>query len=114
MTNYDSPGEIVKLTAPSGGVVAGLGYKIGSLVVVATHAAAQTLPFSAFVGPGVVTVVKDTGGAWSEGQKIYWDNTDKVFTDDSSTHSPALVGVAAEAALQAATTGKVRLDGVVR
>lgn len=111
MDNYKAPGKILKLTAPSGGVVSGLGYKIGSLVVLATFDAAQTEKFSALV-EGEATVVKATGATWSEGEKIYWDNSAKKFTPTSSGNT--LVGVATAAAGSSDTTGKVRLDGVAR
>ena len=45
MKTYVSKGKVMEYTAPSGGVVSGTAYLIGSLVVVATHAAAQTLKF---------------------------------------------------------------------
>jgi predicted RecA/RadA family phage recombinase len=121
MDNYLQPGEILPFTTPGGGVVAGLGYKIGSLVVLATVTvtAAQvtadpTIKFSAMVS-GTATVVKEGAGSgqvWSEGLKIYWDNSAKKFTITSAGNT--LVGVAAQAALTAATTGVLRLDGVVR
>lgn len=112
MENYNSPGEIVELTAPSGGVVAGTAYKIGSLIVVATVTAAEAAKFSAFVGPGVVEHAKVSAQAWTEGVKLYWDDTAKNFTTTSSGNT--LAGVAAAAAANPSATGKVRLDGVAR
>ncbi len=111
MENYVQPGEVLTLTAPSGGVVAGTPYKIGSLIVIALISVAQTLPFTALVR-GVATVPKATGATWSEGQKLYWDDSAKNFTETNT--SDTLAGVAVEAALTGATTGKIRLDGVVR
>ena len=121
MDNYVQPGEVLSLTTPGGGVVSGLGYKIGSLVVIAltTVTAAQvtadpTIKFSALVR-GVATVVKEGAGSgqvWSEGLKIYWDNNAKKFTVTSGGNT--LVGAAVAAALTAAPSGVLRLDGVVR
>lgn len=111
MNNYVAPGEVVELTAPSGGVVAGTAYKIGSLVIVATMSAAQTLPFSALT-MGVVDVTKVSAQAWTEGAKIYWDDGAKNFTTTSGGNT--LVGVAAATAANPSATGKVRLDGVAR
>lgn len=111
MNNFVQIGENLTLTAPSGGVVAGLGYLIGSLFVVATTTVAETLPFVGRV-IGVVTLVKATGQAWTEGVKIYWDNSAHKATTTSGGNT--LIGVATEAAASADTTGNVRLDGVAR
>jgi predicted RecA/RadA family phage recombinase len=111
MNNYVQPGEVLKLTAPTGGVVSGLAYKIGSLVVIATVTADQTLPFSA-LAIGVVEVLKVSAQAWTEGLKIYWDNSAKLFTSTSGGNT--LVGVAAKVAANPSSTGWVRLDGMAR
>lgn len=109
MRTYVEPGEVLPFTAPAGGVVSGTPYLIGSVLVVATVTAAAGEKFSGYVGVGVVTGPKATG-AWTEGQKINWDNTAKVFTTGAGT----LVGFAAAAAASGDTSGPVRLDGVVR
>jgi len=111
MKTYAEPGEIIPLTAPSGGVVAGTAYKIGSLVVVATVTVAQTLMFSALVR-GVVSHAKVSAQEWTEGVKVYWDNSAKNFTTTSGSNT--LVGVAAAFAANPTATGYVRLDGVAR
>jgi len=111
MKTFAQPGETIPLTAPSGGVVAGTAYKIGSLVVVATVTVAQTLMFSALVR-GVVSHAKVSAQAWTEGVKIYWDDSAKNFTTTSASNT--LVGVAAAAAANPSATGYVRLDGVAR
>lgn len=111
MDNFKAPGKVLKLTAPSGGVVSGLGYKIGSLIVLATVSVDELEKFSALV-EGEATVVKATGATWSEGQKIYWDNSAKKFTATSGGNT--LAGVATAAAGSGDATGKMRLDGVAR
>ena len=110
-TNYVEAGEVLPLTAPSGGVVKGTPYKIGSLIVIALFSAAQTESFSALT-KGVATVPKATGQTWSEGAKLYWDDSAKKFTTTSSANT--LAGVATVAAGSSDTTGKIRLDGVAR
>jgi predicted RecA/RadA family phage recombinase len=109
--NYSQPGEVLTLTAPALGVVSGTPYKIGSLVVVALSSVAATLPFSAMT-TGIATVPKATGATWSEGQKLYWDDTAKKFTPTSTSNT--LSGVATAAAASGDTTGVIRLDGAVR
>lgn len=111
MKNAVESGEVLTLTAPSGGVVSGRAYKIGSLIVVATVTADQTLPFAAVV-QGVVSHAKTSAQAWTEGEKLYWDNSGHVFTATSSGNT--LCGVAAAAADNPSATGLIRLDGVVR
>lgn len=120
MINFIEEGEILALTVPGGGVTKGLAYKIGSLVVLATvsvtaaEVVADATIKASFMVTGVAEVVKNTGGgtAWTEGLKIYWDDSAKKFTKTSSANT--LVGVATAAAGDSAATGKVRLDGVAR
>jgi len=111
MENFDQEGEVIPLTAPTGGVVSGTAYKIGSLIVVALVTVAETLPFSALV-KGVVTHAKVSAQAWTEGVKIYWDDSAKNFT--TTVGANTLCGVAAAAAANPSATGDVRLDGVAR
>lgn len=111
MKTFSQEGEVLTLTAPSGGVVSGTAYLIGSLLVVATETVAQTLPFRGLV-TGIVEHAKVSAQAWTEGVKIYWDNSAKNFTTTSGGNT--LVGVAAAAAANPSATGLVRLDGVAR
>lgn len=114
MQNFVKPGDIMTFTAPTGGVVSGTPYLIGGLLVVACSTVAQTLPFEGQV-EGVFTLPKAASQAWTEGQKIYWDNETtgnggQVCTTDATKGQ--LVGVAAEALGSGSTivTGKVRLN----
>jgi predicted RecA/RadA family phage recombinase len=86
----ESP-EVLTFTAPTGGVVTGLAYLIGGLVVVATETVAQTLPFDGVV-IGVVDVVKVNDEAWTEGLKFYWDNSAFKFTKVIGSNT--VIGVA--------------------
>jgi predicted RecA/RadA family phage recombinase len=111
MKNAIQPGDVVELTAPTGGVVSGTGYLIGSLFVIATVTAAEAAKFNAQV-TGVVSYAKVSAQAWTEGAKVYWDNTAKNFTTTSSGNT--LAGVAVAVAANPSATGLVRLDGVAR
>ena len=109
MRNFVSKGESVDLTAPSGGVVGGLAYKIGSFICIAAATVAEAEPFVGNV-VGVYDVVAEgagSGQAWAEGDLIYWDNTAKKFTKTSTSNTKA--GVAVAAKLTAATEGRLRL-----
>jgi predicted RecA/RadA family phage recombinase len=109
--NFLHSGLMMPFTAPSGGVVAGTPYLIGSLLVIAQETVAAGASFDGLT-TGVFVLPKATGQAWTEGLKLYWDNTAKNVT--STVGSNTLVGVAAVAAASADTTGKVRIDAVVR
>ena len=108
MNNLKSEGKHITLTAPSGGVTAGLGYLIGSLFVVAGSSVAQTLPFVGYT-TGVFSLAKTSAQAWTEGQKIYWDAGNARADSDSTVG--ALIGVAAAVAANPSGTGDVRLNG---
>jgi len=110
MDNYDSPGEIVTLTAGAN-LTAGTGVLIGSLFVVPTISVSSGDRFTGLV-TGVVEHAKTSAQAWTEGVKIYFDASPPEMTTTSSGNT--LVGVAAAAADNPSATGFVRLDGVAR
>ena len=92
MRNFSEENEVVTLTAPSGGVVAGRPYLIGSLVGVALISAAEGAQFTALIR-GLVSYTKTASQAWTEGLKIYLDVSPREFT--SSAGGNTLCGVAA-------------------
>lgn len=108
MKNFVAPGKVLNLTAPAGGVTAGKGYKIGSLFVVAVADAAASAQFQG-AAEGIYTLDKTAPEAWTEGAKLYWDNSGKKVTTTSSTN--LFIGNAAKAADSADTEGDVRLNG---
>lgn len=109
-TKFIQPGDVVTLTAPSGGVTSGVAIKIGSLVVVPRTTAAQTLPFDADV-TGVHLLAKATGSAWTEGATLYFDTANNNFvTAQSATACRA--GHAVVAAASGDATGVVRLANI--
>jgi predicted RecA/RadA family phage recombinase len=115
MKNFLQPGDTLTLTAPSGGVVSGTPYLIGGLLVVALSTVAETLPFEG-VRRGVFSFTKVGSQAWSEGDKVYWDNTNKYFTKTAADNTFAGYAVEAVGSGGGATTGKVLLlaNGAVR
>lgn len=112
MKNFVQPGRVLKLIAPSGGVVAGKGYVIGSLFVVAANTAAATEAFEGYT-EGVFEMDKATHSSSKEftaGEAIFWDNgSNKRWDKTGSGFFPAGVAVAAAAS----TAGKVlvRING---
>jgi len=111
MNNFVQPGEVQSFTAPNGGVLTGLAYKIGQALVVAVASVAQDLPFDGRIR-GVFTLPKATGQTWSEGALLYWDNSGKKFT--TSAGGNRLSGWAQAEAATGDTTGSVYLDGAAR
>lgn len=109
MKNYVQHGDTLTLTAPSGGVVSGSPVKIGNLLVVPQASAAQGEEFEGKTS-GVFEVAKHGAGsaqAWSEGSLVYWDDSNKRFTNTATGN--LLAGVAVAAALTADTAGRVKL-----
>ena len=109
MKNYVQPGEILEFTAPAGGVVAGTAVKIGDLLVVPTMSAADGAKFTG-IRTGVVEHAKLAAQAWTEGQQVNWDNTNKRFTTVTTGNFRA--GVAVAVAGNPSDTGLVLLSGV--
>lgn len=109
-TNYLQEGETLTLTAPGGGVVAGSGYLIGSLFVVAAVSATAGASFAALT-EGTFSLPKVSAQAWAEGVRIYWDNGNHRCTTVATDGS--LIGVAAAAAANPTSSGEVRLNGSV-
>ena len=110
MKNFEQPGEVLELTAPSGGVTAGTGVKIGDeLLVIALVTAAEGEKFNG-LRVGVVDHAKNSAEAWAEGDQVNWDDTAKVFTTATTNHFKA--GIAVAAAANPTSKGKVLLTGV--
>jgi predicted RecA/RadA family phage recombinase len=111
-TNYHSPGDVLTLTAPSGGVVSGTGYVIGSLFVVALGTAAQTMPFEG-KRTGVFRMPKATHAtdiAFAEGEAVFYNNTTKVW-NKTAGGLIAGAGIVVKAAASTANTCEVMLTG---
>lgn len=108
MENFVQPGKVLEFTAPAGGVVTGTGVKIGDILVIPTMTAAVGEKFTG-VRLGVVEHAKLSAQAWTEGQRVLWDDTNKRFT--TATTGNFIAGVAAEAAANPTATGKVVLFG---
>jgi len=109
MKNYVQKGDILPLTAPSGGVESGKAYLIGGLLVVALHDAAETKTFSA-MSEGVAELPKeDSAAVFAEGAIAYWNDTAKELDTTSAGYYPAATVVEAAGATDA--TVKVKLFG---
>ena len=78
MRNFVQPGDTLTLIAPYA-VASGAGLLVGSLFGVAKHDAAIGAPVET-KRTGVIDLAKATGEAWTQGAKLYWDNTNKRLT----------------------------------
>jgi predicted RecA/RadA family phage recombinase len=109
MKNFVQPGESIEFTAPAGGVVSGRGTKIGDLVVIATVTAAAGARFNGLT-EGVISHAKVGSQAWSEGDRLYWDEANKRFTKTAAGNTFAGYAVADVAGGASDTTGVVLLS----
>lgn len=105
MKNYLQEGETLSLTMPYDRT-SGQGVKVGSVFGVVVVTALQNV-----VAPvkrkGVFTLTKETGAGWTEGQVLYWDDTNKRVTHTSAGNTK--IGVAAAAAASGDATGSVSI-----
>ncbi|OSM07357.1 DUF2190 family protein [Magnetofaba australis] len=108
MKNFIQPGDLVTLTAPTGGVSSGDGVLVGGLFGICAYDAAESEAVEVRL-TGVVELPKATG-AITQGAKVYWDNTAKNVTTTATSNS--LIGAVTQAAASGDATAIVRLNGV--
>ncbi len=107
MKNFIQPGNVITVAAPAD-VVSGAGVLVGAMFGIASGNAKSTEDLELQV-TGVFELPKVAAQAWTQGAKIYWDNTAKLAT--TVTTSNTLIGVATAAAVNPSDTGTVRLNG---
>lgn len=102
----------ITVTAPTGGATTGTYYTVGAVSGIAMNspAAGEDLVLR-IAGSGYVEIGADKLGAtasqaWTRGDRLYYDATNKRWTK-SSTGNGNRVGIAWSAALTAATSGDV-------
>jgi len=108
MKTFSQEGEVLTFTAPAN-VTAGTGVKIGDLLVIPTITVLSGAQFTG-VRVGVVEHAKLSAQAWTEGQQVNWDDTNKRFT--TVTTGNFLAGIAYKVAANPSATGLVILRGV--
>jgi len=108
MKNYVQPGNTITLTAPNA-VTSGDGLLVGSIFGIAAVDAANAETVEVVL-TGVFDLKKVASQAWSVGDKVYWDNTNKEATKTATANT--LIGVAVEAVAGGAgdVIGRVRLN----
>ena len=109
MKNFIQEGRIVTATMPydrNSGEFVLIGTSLGGVCqnTVLSGGSNQIVRVGMFSG-----LAKATGEAWTIGNDLYWDNTNKRFTTTSAGNTKA--GVAMNAAASGDTTGNVLLPG---
>ena len=110
MKNYIQNGENIAVTAKAD-IASGAGVLVGALFGVATGNVKSGAKVT-LVRIGVFELPKTSEQAWTEGAKVYWDDTNKLCTTTKTSNT--LIGVAARAAKNPSPTGSVLLDGAAR
>ncbi len=99
MKNFVQKGDALDLTAPTGGVTAGVPVKINNLVVVSACDVDGGLPFAGYIR-GVFDITAEgaeSGQAFAEGETVYWDATNKRATKTATGNTAFGYAVAAKA-----------------
>ncbi len=109
MKNYIQPGNIITVTAPTGGVTSGAGLLVGNLFGIATANAAAGADVEIST-TGVFDLPKAANATFTEGQRVSWDATNAQVVAPASGMIP--IGIATEAAANGTTTALIRLDGI--
>lgn len=105
--NYIQPGNVITLAAPYQRNT-GLGAQVGSIFGVALQTVANGVD-GEFQTTGVWYLAKLSTDEWAQGDKVYWDNSNKRCDTDPTVGM--LIGVATEAAANPSSSGYVRLNG---
>ena len=111
MKNFVSSGSTLKITA-SAAISSGDGVLTGSIFGVATGDIANGADGIVNL-TGVYDLPKTGSQAWSVGDKVYWDDTNKVCTTTATGNTLIGAAVLAVAGGASDTTGRVRLNGTV-
>lgn len=106
-TNYIQDGCVLALPAPAA-LSAGAGALVGSIFGVSLNALSSG-EVGSFHVVGVWRLPKLSAQAWTVGEQVYWDDTNKEVTTVSTSNT--LIGVAVEAAANPSAVGVVRLNG---
>lgn len=106
-SNFVQEGEHVTLAAPYDRTT-GQGALVGAVFGVSLGTVLSTVN-GEFATSGVWDITKLSAQAWNQGDRIYWDDSNKRCTTVAS--DGPLIGTATEAAANPSSTGRVRLDG---
>jgi predicted RecA/RadA family phage recombinase len=109
MKDFLQRGDMVTVTAPSGGVTSGQGVLIGNLFGVAATTAAEGESVE-IATVGVYELPKLASAVITAGVRVAWDDTAKQVVLPDTGMVP--IGIATVAAGNGVAAVRVRLDGV--
>ncbi|WP_342249377.1 DUF2190 family protein [Sphingomonas sp. OTU376] len=109
MKGYIQDGDTLPFVAPYD-VAAGGGVLVGAIFLVAI-AAVLTGKGGQGRRRGVMDIAKTTGEAWTQGQKLYWDNAAKKLTTTAAGNT--LVGAAAQVQAAGDAVGRAMITGQI-
>ena len=92
MKNYLQSDDRITVTAPYA-VASGAGCLVGSIFGVAVSAIASGVKGIVAL-EGIFLLAKSTGAAWTEGARLYWDDSAKSVTTNAAAGANKLIGVA--------------------
>jgi predicted RecA/RadA family phage recombinase len=108
MKNFIQNGDTVTITAPTGGVTSGQGVIVGNLFGIATKDATVNKSVE-ITTRGVFDLPKAPAIVFTAGQRVSWDDTNKLVVAPATGMYP--IGIVLLAAGNGITTARVRLDG---
>jgi predicted RecA/RadA family phage recombinase len=109
MKNFIQRGDVITVTAPTGGVTCGQGVLVGNLFGVAATTAAEDESVE-IATVGVYELPKLVSAVIAAGTRVAWDNTAKQVVLPATGMVP--IGIATVAAGNGVAIVRVRLDGV--
>jgi predicted RecA/RadA family phage recombinase len=109
MKNFIQRGDMITVTAPTGGVTSGQGVLVGNLFGVAATTAAEGESVEAAT-VGVYELPKLASAVIAAGARVAWDDTAKQVVLPGAGMVP--IGIATLAAGNGNATVRVRLDGI--
>jgi predicted RecA/RadA family phage recombinase len=105
--NFVQPGDMITVTAPTGGLASGAPVLVGKLFGVAAFTAAAGAPVE-IATIGVFDLPKTSGQTFNVGDQAYWDATGNLVTSTATSNS--WIGVVTKGALGGDATVRVRLN----
>jgi predicted RecA/RadA family phage recombinase len=109
MKNFIQRGDVITITAPTGGVASGQGVLVGNLFGVSATTVAEG-ESAEIATVGVYELPKLVSAVIAAGVRVAWDDTAKQVVLPDTGMVP--VGIATLAAGNGVATVRVRLDGV--
>lgn len=106
MKNYLQAGDSLTVTAPYA-VTSGQGVLVGGIFGIAAHDAAISTPVTIKRTGVFENMVKETHAttqAWTDGMRLFWDNTARRFTITATSNLPVAFAKGAVASTVAVGT----------